>query len=99
MKPSDPNSTSLLFHTTVNRNGVESVIGISSTLSSREGHQRHQSRLKSPAVRSDLNQDCHALISGVGSNRVLRGPQIHVVGVALIIEFCDHNIPFLKVVL
>ena len=30
---------------------------------------------------------------------MLRGPQIQVVGVALIIEFCDHNIPFLKVVL
>ena len=30
---------------------------------------------------------------------MLRGPQIQVVGVALIIEFCDHSIPFLKVVL
>ena len=39
------------------------------------------------------------LFSGVGSNHALRGPQIQVVGVALIIEFCDHNIPFLKVVL
>ena len=30
---------------------------------------------------------------------MLRGPQIQVtVGVALIIEFCDHNIPFLKVI-
>ena len=38
------------------------------------------------------------LYSGVGSNRALRGPQIQVVGAALIIEFCDHNIPFLKVV-
>ena len=37
-------------------------------------------------------------ISGVGSNRALWGPQIQVVGVALIIKFCDHNIPFLKVV-
>ena len=36
--------------------------------------------------------------SGVRSNRALRGPQIQVVGVVLIIEFCDHNIPFLKVV-
>ena len=39
------------------------------------------------------------LFSGVGSNCALRGSQIQVVGVALIIEFCDHNIPFLKVVL
>ena len=39
------------------------------------------------------------LLSGVGSNHVLRGPQIQVVGVALIIEFCDHNIPSLKVIL
>ena len=30
---------------------------------------------------------------------MLQGPQIQVVGVALIIEFCDHNVPFLKVVL
>ena len=36
--------------------------------------------------------------SGVGSIRALRGPQIQAVGVALIIEFCDHNVPFLKVV-
>ena len=36
--------------------------------------------------------------SGVGSNCSLRGPQIQVVGVALIIEFYDHNIPFLKVI-
>ena len=32
-----------------------------------------------------------ASCSGVGSSRALRGPQIQVVGVALIIEFCDHN--------
>ena len=38
------------------------------------------------------------IISGVGSIRVLRGPQMQAVGVALIIEFCDHNVPFLKVV-
>ena len=44
--------------------------------------------------------------SAVGSNHALgggggggRGPPTQVVGVALIIEFCDHNIPFLKVVL
>ena len=36
--------------------------------------------------------------SGVGSIRALRGPQIQAVGVALIIEFCDHNVPFLKVI-
>jgi hypothetical protein len=30
-------------------------------------------------------------ISGVGSNRVLGGPPIQIVGVALITEFCDHN--------
>ena len=36
------------------------------------------------------------LYSGVGSNCGLRGPQIQVVGVALSIEFCDHNIPFPK---
>ena len=36
--------------------------------------------------------------SGVRSNHALWGPQIQVVGVDLIIEFCDHNIPFLKVV-
>ena len=36
--------------------------------------------------------------SGVGSSHALRGPQIQVVGMALIIEFCDHNIPLLKVV-
>ena len=38
------------------------------------------------------------IVSGVGSNRTLRGPQIQIVGVALITEFCDHNIPFLNVV-
>ena len=27
---------------------------------------------------------------------MLQGPQTQVVGVALIIEFCDHNVPFLK---
>ena len=37
-------------------------------------------------------------VSGVGSNHVLRGPQIQIVGVALIIEFCDHNIPLLNIV-
>ena len=37
----------------------------------------------------------HSLLSsGVGSNCVLWGPQIQVVGVALIIEFCDYNILF-----
>ena len=36
--------------------------------------------------------------SGVGSNRALRGPQIQVVGVVLSTEFCDRNIPFLKVI-
>ena len=35
--------------------------------------------------------------SGVGSIRVLRGPPIQDVGVALIIEFCDHN-SFVEVV-
>ena len=35
------------------------------------------------------------MVSGVGSNSVLRGPQIQIVDVALIIEFCDHNIPLL----
>ena len=29
--------------------------------------------------------------SGVGSNRVLRGPPIQIMDVALITEFCDHN--------
>ena len=38
------------------------------------------------------------LYSGVGSIRALRGPQIQAVGVALITEFCDHNVPFLKVI-
>ena len=33
--------------------------------------------------------------SGVGSNYASRGPLIQVVGVALITEFCDHNIPFI----
>ena len=53
------------------------------------------------AVLSILNGQhvvCHILCSGVGSIRVLRGPQMQAVGVALIIEFCDHNVPFLKVV-
>ena len=38
--------------------------------------------------------------SGVGgSNHALRGPPILVVGVVLIVEFCDHNIIcFIKVV-
>ena len=31
------------------------------------------------------------VLSEVGSNRVLRGPLIQVVGVALIAEFCDYN--------
>ena len=42
------------------------------------------------------NHTCTSLriyYSEVGSNHTLRGPQILVVGVALIIEFCDHNIP------
>ena len=30
-------------------------------------------------------------VNGVRSNCTLRGPQIQVVGVALIVEFCDHN--------
>ena len=34
--------------------------------------------------------------SGVGSNCALWGPQIQVVGVALIIEFCNHNYTFSK---
>ena len=36
--------------------------------------------------------------SGVGSNHALQGPQIQVVGVALIVEFCGHNIHFQNVV-
>ena len=36
--------------------------------------------------------------SRVGSNRVLQGPPIQVVGVALITEFCDHNYSFVEVV-
>ena len=36
--------------------------------------------------------------SGVGSNRVLQGPPIQVVGVALITEFCDHNYSFVEVI-
>ena len=39
-----------------------------------------------------------SIFSGVGSNRALWGPQIQIVGVAWIIEFCDHNIPLLNVV-
>ena len=39
------------------------------------------------------------MFSGVGSNRVLLGPLIHVVGVALITEFCDHNYSFVEVAL
>ena len=39
-----------------------------------------------------------ALPSGVGSNRVLQGPPIQVVGVALITEFCDHNYSFVEVI-
>ena len=35
-----------------------------------------------------------SLHSEVGSNRVLRGPLIQVVGVALIAEFCDYNYSF-----
>ena len=40
----------------------------------------------------------HQLIvsSGVGSNRVLRGPPIQVVGVALITEFYDCNYSFVE---
>ena len=37
-------------------------------------------------------------LSGVGSNRVLQGPPIQVVGVALITEFYDHNYSFVEVV-
>ena len=37
--------------------------------------------------------------SGVGSNRMLQGPPIQVVGVALITEFCDHNYSFVEVIL
>ena len=37
-------------------------------------------------------------ISGVGSNRVLQGPLIQIVGVALITKFCDHNHSFVEVV-
>ena len=40
----------------------------------------------------------YIIVSGVGSIRSLRGPQIQAVGVALIIEFYDHNVPFLKVI-
>ena len=36
--------------------------------------------------------------SGVGSIRMLRGPPIQVVGVALITEFCDHNYSFVEVI-
>ena len=39
------------------------------------------------------------VLSGVGSNRVLQGPPIQVVGVALITEFCDHNYSFVEVIL
>ena len=41
---------------------------------------------------------CVCIFSGVGSNHALWGPQIQIVGVALITEFCDPNIRFLKVV-
>ena len=37
-------------------------------------------------------------IRGVGSNYVLQGPPIQVVGVALTTEFCDHNYSFVKVI-
>ena len=37
-------------------------------------------------------------VNGVGSNRVLQGPPIQVVGVALITEFCDHNYFFVEVI-
>ena len=37
--------------------------------------------------------------SGVGSNRVLQGPPIQVVGVALITEFCDHNYSFVEIII
>ena len=40
---------------------------------------------------SNQLQQYITVFSGVGSNHALRGPQIQVVGVALIIEFCDHN--------
>ena len=40
----------------------------------------------------------YVIVSGVGSNHTLWRPQIQVVGVALSIEFCDRNIPFLKLV-
>ena len=40
----------------------------------------------------------YSVYSGVGSNRVLQGPPIQVVGVALITEFCDHNYSFVEVV-
>ena len=36
--------------------------------------------------------------SRVGSNRILRGPPIQVVGVALITEFYDHYYSFVEVV-
>ena len=38
-------------------------------------------------------------LNGVGSNRMLQGPPIQVVGVALIIESCDHNYTFVEIVL
>ena len=47
---------------------------------------------------SILLHSYRVMCSGVGSSCALRGPQIQVVGVALIIEFYDHNIPFLKVI-
>ena len=42
--------------------------------------------------------ELNSIDSGVGTSHALQGPQIQVVGMALIIEFCDRNIPFLKVV-
>ena len=57
-----------------------------------------KARSQKQTLQCDDDLDNIFLCSGVESNRALRGPQIQVVGVALIIEFCDHNIPFLKVV-
>ena len=37
--------------------------------------------------------------SGVGSNHVLQGPPIQIVGVALITEFYDHNYSFVEVII
>ena len=45
-----------------------------------------------------LKDQGYIVSSGVGSNRVLQGPPIQVVGVVLITEFCDHNYSFVEVI-